>query len=129
MDSTNFARPRRYTGWRCRLFSEEPDFIEKLVSSFAPDQTNEELVANVNAAFGTDIDPEEFEKILATTASDMVAIAQSQIGQTGGQPYWSWYGFSSRVEGPGMVAILYLGAPTSAATLTRGSSPSSPAAA
>ena len=28
----------------------------------------------------------------------MVAIAQSQIGQTGGQPYWSWYGFSSRVE-------------------------------
>ena len=28
----------------------------------------------------------------------MVAIAQSQIGQTGGQPYWSWYGFSNRVE-------------------------------
>ena len=46
-----------------------------------PDQTNEELVANVNAAFGTDIDPEDFEKILATTASDMVAIAQSQIGR------------------------------------------------
>ena len=79
-------------------FSEEPNFIEKLVGCFAPDQTNEELVANVNAAFGTNIDPEEFEKILATTASDMVAIAQSQIGQTGGQPYWSWYGFSSRVE-------------------------------
>ena len=79
-------------------FSEEPDFIEKLVSSFAPNQTNEELVANVNAAFGTDIDPEEFAEILATTASDMVAIAQSQIGQTGGQPYWSWYGFGSRVE-------------------------------
>ena len=68
-------------------FSEEPDFIEKLVGCFAPNQTTEELVANVNAAFGTDIDPEEFEKILATTASDMVAIAQSQIGQTGGQPY------------------------------------------
>ena len=79
-------------------FSEEPDFIEKLVGCFAPNQTTEELVANVNAAFGTDIDPEEFEKILATTASDMVAIAQSQIGQTGGQPYWSWYGFGSRVE-------------------------------
>lgn len=79
-------------------FSEEPDFIEKLVGCFAPDQTNEELVANVNADFGTDIDPEDFEKILATTASDMVAIAQSQIGQTGGQPYWSWYGFGSRVE-------------------------------
>ena len=79
-------------------YTEEADFIEKLVGCFAPEQTNEELVANVNAAFGTDIDPEEFEKILATTASDMVAIAQSQIGQTGGQPYWSWYGFGSRVE-------------------------------
>ena len=79
-------------------YAEEADFIEKLVGCFAPEQTNEELVANVNAAFGTDIDPEEFEKILATTASDMVAIAQSQIGQTGGQPYWSWYGFGSRVE-------------------------------
>ena len=79
-------------------FSEGPDFIEKLVCCFAPNQTNEELVANVNAAFGTDIDPEDFEKILATTASDMVAVAQSQIGQTGGQPYWSWYGFGSRVE-------------------------------
>ena len=79
-------------------FGEEPDFVEKLVGCFAPDQTNEELIANVNAAFGTDIDPEEFENILATTASDMVAVAQSQIGQTGGQPYWSWYGYSSRVE-------------------------------
>ena len=45
-------------------FSEEPDFIEKLVGCFAPNQTTEELVANVNAAFGTDIDPEDFEKIL-----------------------------------------------------------------
>ena len=44
-------------------YAEEADFIEKLVGCFAPEQTNEELVANVNAAFGTDIDPEEFEKI------------------------------------------------------------------
>lgn len=79
-------------------FGEEPDFVEKLVGCFAPDQTNEELIANVNTAFGTDIDPEEFDKILATTVSDMVAVAQSQIGNVGGQPYWSWYGFGSRVE-------------------------------
>ena len=79
-------------------YAGEADFIEKLVGCFASEQTNEELIANVNAAFGTDIDPEEFSQILATTASDMVTIAQSQIGQTGGQPYWSWYGFGSRVE-------------------------------
>ena len=79
-------------------YGEEPDFVEKLVGCFAPDQDAQELIQNVNAAFGTDIDPEEFEKILATTASDMVAVAQSQIGNVGGQPYWSWYGFESRVE-------------------------------
>ena len=79
-------------------FSEEPDFIEKLVGCFAPDQSDEQLIGKVNVAFGTDIDPEAFEKLLSTTASDMVAIAQSQVGNVGGQPYWSWYGFGSRVE-------------------------------
>lgn len=28
----------------------------------------------------------------------IVAVALSQIGNVGGQPYWSWYGFGSRVE-------------------------------
>ena len=31
-------------------------------------------------------------------SSDIVAVAESQIGNVGGQPYWSWYGFKSRVE-------------------------------
>ena len=33
-------------------------------------------------------------------ASDdaIVTVAMSQIGNVGGQPYWSWYGFESRVE-------------------------------
>lgn len=30
--------------------------------------------------------------------SDIVEVARQQIGNIGGQPYWSWYGFSSRVE-------------------------------
>ena len=29
---------------------------------------------------------------------DVVDIAKSQVGNVGGQPYWSWYGFNSRVE-------------------------------
>lgn len=28
----------------------------------------------------------------------IVQVAASQIGNVGGQPYWSWYGFTSRVE-------------------------------
>ena len=28
----------------------------------------------------------------------IVTVALSQVGNVGGQPYWSWYGFDSRVE-------------------------------
>lgn len=35
---------------------------------------------------------------LSTSSSEIVAIGLSQVGNIGGQPYWSWYGFSSRVE-------------------------------
>lgn len=31
-------------------------------------------------------------------SKDIVKVALSQVGNIGGQPYWSWYGFSSRVE-------------------------------
>ena len=31
-------------------------------------------------------------------SADIVAVALSQIGNVGGKPYWSWYGFESRVE-------------------------------
>lgn len=30
--------------------------------------------------------------------SNIVEVARSQLGNVGGQPYWSWYGFNSRVE-------------------------------
>lgn len=29
---------------------------------------------------------------------DLVELAKQQVGNVGGQPYWSWYGFNSRVE-------------------------------
>ena len=28
----------------------------------------------------------------------VVDLAKRQVGNVGGQPYWSWYGFNSRVE-------------------------------
>lgn len=31
-------------------------------------------------------------------SNDIVEVARQQIGNVGGQPYWSWYGFESRVE-------------------------------
>lgn len=35
---------------------------------------------------------------LGSGNGNLVAVAQSQVGNVGGAPYWSWYGFSSRVE-------------------------------
>ena len=35
---------------------------------------------------------------IAGGAADIVEIASSQLGNVGGRPYWSWYGFESRVE-------------------------------
>ncbi len=34
----------------------------------------------------------------STGNSDIVSVAESQLGNVGGQTYWSWYGFNSRVE-------------------------------
>ena len=33
-----------------------------------------------------------------TGDGEIVSVALSQVGNVGGEPYWSWYGFSSRVE-------------------------------
>ena len=33
-----------------------------------------------------------------SSEGQIVTIALSQVGNIGGQPYWSWYGFNSRVE-------------------------------
>lgn len=35
---------------------------------------------------------------IGTGDGEIVAVALSQVGNVGGQPYWSWYGFSYRVD-------------------------------
>ena len=36
--------------------------------------------------------------LYGTGSSEIVAVALSQVGNVGGQPYWSWYGFDHRVD-------------------------------
>ena len=36
--------------------------------------------------------------LLYGSSGEIVAVALSQVGNVSGQPYWSWYGFNSRVE-------------------------------
>ena len=35
---------------------------------------------------------------IGTGSGEIVAVALSQVGNVGGQPYWNWYGFSHRVD-------------------------------
>ena len=35
---------------------------------------------------------------IGTGDGEIVAVALSQLGNVGGRPYWSWYGFESRVD-------------------------------
>ncbi|NDO38970.1 CHAP domain-containing protein [Anaerotruncus colihominis] len=39
-----------------------------------------------------------WHNLLYGSSGEIVAVALSQVGNVGGQPYWSWYGFNSRVE-------------------------------
>ena len=45
-------------------YGKEEGFTEKLVGCFAAEQTDEELIAAVNATFGTSILPEEFKALM-----------------------------------------------------------------
>ncbi len=54
---------------------------------------------------------------IGTGNGEIVAVALSQVGNVGGEPYWSWYGFSHRVE---WCAIFVSWCPTSAGTSTPG---------
>lgn len=76
----------------------ETDFIDRLVGCFSVDQTYEQLIAAINATFGKDISVDEFTKLMAAISPELVSVALSQLGNVGGEPYWSWYGFESRVE-------------------------------
>ena len=51
-----------------------------------------------NSAPSTDLSGVRFENGTRAGNQNTVNIAKDQVGNVGGQPYWSWYGFNSRVE-------------------------------
>ena len=51
-----------------------------------------------NSAPSTDLSGVSFENGTRAGNKNTVNIAKEQVGNVGGQPYWSWYGFNSRVE-------------------------------
>lgn len=71
--------------------------VEEMMSSyyFSPMQKNQ-----VKDLLSDDYELMWSSVIFGTSVGspNMVQIALSQVGNVGGQPYWSWYGFNKRVE-------------------------------
>lgn len=62
-----------------------------------------ELMLQIGAEYGggltmSDLSGVEFVNGTRTPNQAVIDLALLQVGQQGGQPYWSYYGFSSRVE-------------------------------
>lgn len=63
--------------------------------SFNADQREQlaELLANENSSMWSAV-----LYGIGVEDGQIVTVAHSQLGNVGGEPYWSWYGFNSRVE-------------------------------
>lgn len=77
---------------RDRLIDIEPDWVQLgtnengiTMNSYFVEHENNQLWSQVLYGIGYSDD-------------QIVSVALSQVGNVGGQPYWSWYGFDSRVE-------------------------------
>lgn len=79
-------------------YANDSGFIDKLVGCYAKDQTDAQLVNKVNSAFGTQLKVEEFTQFMNSVHKKIVSVALKEVGNKGGEPYWKWYGFDSRVE-------------------------------
>ena len=45
-------------------YADQPDFVSRLVSCFQPEQTDSQLIAAVNAEYGTNIQPQDFTNVM-----------------------------------------------------------------
>ena len=53
---------------------------------------------STNTSDSESLDGVEFVNGTRPGNTELVELAKRQVGNVGGQPYWSWYGFNSRVE-------------------------------
>ena len=53
---------------------------------------------STNTSESESLDGVEFVNGTRPGNPELVKLAKRQVGNVGGQPYWSWYGFNSRVE-------------------------------
>ena len=53
-------------------YAEQTDFVSKLAGCFAEDQTDEQLIAAVNSAFGTELKAEDYSKIMNSIRANSI---------------------------------------------------------
>lgn len=56
-------------------YAGQPDFVSKLVGCLAEDQTDEQLIAAVNSAFGTQLTTEDFGKVMGNIRATAIDIS------------------------------------------------------
>lgn len=90
--------------------SEEMQTVEKTrlvitITSKTAQQTAEESgFTKEQLGYVTELLSEEYAEfwtmlsVPGVGSNDIVAVALSQVGNVGGEPYWQWYGYSSRVS-------------------------------
>ena len=84
-----------------------PAWTEKVLTVTVTPRTTDDMrvfyafTEQQNAALDellTGANREMWNDLLYGSSGEIVAVALSQVGNVGGQPYWGWYGFNSRVE-------------------------------
>ena len=92
------------------LIAEEQEVTEIILTITVSHKTAAEMAAelNFNEAQLRQMDEllsEDYRSLwssvlygIHSSNEQLVAVAVSQVGNVGGEPYWSWYGFESRVE-------------------------------
>ena len=79
-------------------FASDPGFVSRLVGCFYSGITDSALAQRVNAVFGTELTGEQLSQLMEWAMPDLLSIAMAQLGNVGGEVFWRWYGFESRVE-------------------------------
>lgn len=71
--------------------------VDEMISQYNFDMTQQKYLAELLSEENNMLWSQVLYGI-GTVDGEIVTVALSQVGNVGGQPYWSWYGFSSRVE-------------------------------
>lgn len=71
--------------------------VDEMITQYSFDMTQQKYLAELLSEENNLLWSQVLYGI-GTVDGEIVTVALSQVGNVGGQPYWSWYGFSSRVE-------------------------------